>query len=86
MSDSVSAKVRTFVEPRLPRAVADDEDFFALGTVNSLFAMELVLFLEDTFGATIPDSELDLAHFQTIGAITALVHRLPRAADAVPAS
>jgi acyl carrier protein len=86
MSDSVSQKARTFIEPRLPRAVSDDEDFFALGTVNSLFAMELVLFIEDAFGTAIPDSELDLANFRTIGAITALVHRLSNAATTVQAS
>lgn len=86
MLDSVSQTVRGFVEPRLPREVSDDEDFFALGTVNSLFAMELVLFVEDSFGRTVPDSELDLANFRTIGAITALVHRLSNTADAVRVS
>jgi acyl carrier protein len=86
MLDSVSQTARSFIEPRLPRPVSDDEDFFALGTVNSLFAMELVLFVEDSFGTTVPDSELDLANFRTIGAITALVHRLSNTAGAVQAS
>ncbi|HEX2914454.1 MAG TPA: acyl carrier protein [Chloroflexia bacterium] len=53
----------------------DDEDLFALGFVNSLFAMQLVQFVEQTFGITVGDEDMDLDNFRSINAITNLVER-----------
>jgi len=53
----------------------DDDDIFGLGFVNSLFAMQLVNFVETTFGITVEDDELELDNFRTIEAMTALVGR-----------
>jgi acyl carrier protein len=53
----------------------DNDDIFALGFVNSLFAMQLVAFVEQTFGITIEDSDLDLDNFRSITAISNLVQR-----------
>ncbi len=53
----------------------DDEDIFALGFVNSLFAMQLVLFIEKTFGVTVENEDLDLANFRTIDAQTRFIQR-----------
>jgi methoxymalonate biosynthesis acyl carrier protein len=51
----------------------DNQDIFALGFVNSLFAMQLVLFVEKEFGITIEDGELDIENFRTINAIAKLI-------------
>jgi methoxymalonate biosynthesis acyl carrier protein len=51
----------------------DDEDIFALGFVNSLFAMQLVLFIEQEFSITIANEDLDFENFRTIDAIARLV-------------
>ncbi|MFN6514072.1 MAG: acyl carrier protein [Nostoc sp. CreGUA01] len=50
-----------------------DEDIFALGFVNSMFAMQLVLFIEQEFEITIENEDLDFANFKTINAMTRLV-------------
>jgi methoxymalonate biosynthesis acyl carrier protein len=51
----------------------DEEDIFALGFVNSLFAMQLVMFLEKEFGIRIENQDLDMNHFRSINSICALV-------------
>jgi methoxymalonate biosynthesis acyl carrier protein len=52
-----------------------DEDIFALGFVNSMFAMQLVLFIEQAFEITIDNEDLELDNFRTINSITRLVER-----------
>jgi acyl carrier protein len=51
------------------------EDIFALGFVNSLLAIQLVAFVEKTFGVQIEDEDLDLDNFRSIDAISRLVAR-----------
>lgn len=53
----------------------DDQDIFALGFINSLFAMQLVLFVEKTFGFDVANEDLDIDNFRTVNAIAALVER-----------
>jgi acyl carrier protein len=52
-----------------------DEDIFALGFVNSMFAMQLVNFVEREFGITVEDEDLDLDNFRSVNGIAALVER-----------
>jgi methoxymalonate biosynthesis acyl carrier protein len=69
-------EIRMFIRERFPNAELDDQqDIFALGYVNSLFAMELVLFIEKHFQIEIPNEELDIANFRTIEAMAGLVRR-----------
>jgi len=53
----------------------EDEDIFALGFVNSLMAMQLVVFVEKEFGITIEDEDLDFDNFRSIRAISNLIER-----------
>jgi methoxymalonate biosynthesis acyl carrier protein len=53
----------------------EDEDIFSLGFVNSMFAMQLVTFVEHEFGVTIENEDLELDNFRTITAISGLVGR-----------
>ena len=55
--------------------LADDEDMFASGYVNSLFAMQLVQFVESAFGITVESEDLELDNFRSIHALAALVAR-----------
>lgn len=57
------------------RQLADEEDIFALGFVNSLLAMQLVGFVEKEFGIAIEDEDLDFENFRTVNNISALVDR-----------
>ena len=51
----------------------DGDDIFDLGLVNSLFAMQLVLFVEQEFDINIDGEDLDFANFRTVNAIHNLV-------------
>ncbi len=57
------------------RTLGDDEDIFSLGYVNSLFVMDLVLFVESTFGLTVERADLDIENFRTVRAICGFVDR-----------
>ncbi|HEX2211250.1 MAG TPA: phosphopantetheine-binding protein [Longimicrobium sp.] len=74
-------QIREFVS-RFVRGheLADDEDIFATGFVNSMFAMQLVNFVEQTFGITVESDDLEIDNFRSIDAIAALVERKQGAA------
>jgi methoxymalonate biosynthesis acyl carrier protein len=65
-----------FIQGRTKLDWTPDQDLFASGAVTSLFAMELVMFVEQTFGVTVAGPDLTLDNFRTVGAMTALVTRL----------
>ena len=70
------AQIKTFLAQFVRNAeLQDDEDMFARGFVNSLVAMQLVLFLESEFNITIDDEDLDFDNFRSINAITQLIER-----------
>jgi methoxymalonate biosynthesis acyl carrier protein len=75
-TDQIQAQVREFVS-RFFRGheLQNDEDMFASGFVNSMFAMQLVQFVESTFGVTCESEDLELDNFRSISAITAFVQR-----------
>ncbi|MBB5936683.1 phosphopantetheine-binding protein [Streptomyces zagrosensis] len=77
MSEDVRATIRDFITGNFPDlALKDDEDIFELGFVNSLFAMQLVMFIEKTFSLRVPNQELRLDSFRTIDSMAKLVERL----------
>ncbi|MEV7965848.1 acyl carrier protein [Sphaerisporangium sp. NPDC088356] len=77
MSDIAKGQILDFVRSRYPQAeITESQDIFALGFVNSLFAMELVMFVEKTFGVTIPNEELRIDNFRTADSMSDLVARL----------
>jgi methoxymalonate biosynthesis acyl carrier protein len=74
--DKVKEKLRVYFS-RIVRgkSLQDDTDIFASGFVNSLIAMQLVMFVEKEFSITIENEDLELKHFNSIDAITELVKR-----------
>ena len=73
----IKKQISEFILGRFPQAeISDSDDIFALGVVNSLFAMELVMFIEKTFAVTVPNTELQIDNFRTAKSMTALVERL----------
>ena len=72
--DEIKVKVRGFLARFFRKhELADDEDIFALGFINSLFAMQLVMFLEKEFAVRIENKDLDFSNFKTINSIADLV-------------
>ena len=65
-----------FLEEKTKTAAQPDQDLFASGLVSSMFAMELVVFLERSYGVMIIGSDLKLDNFRTVQAMTRLVLRL----------
>ncbi len=79
----IKRRVQTFLGSRIKdHHLRDDEDFFAAGFVDSMFAMQLVLFLEKEFSISIEGSEMRLDNFNTVNAITEMVSRKAAASAA----
>ncbi len=74
--EAVEAEVLRFLSARTRADWAPDEDLFASGVVSSLFAMELVMHLEQAFAVQIGGEDLTLGNFRTVRAMTDLVERL----------
>lgn len=73
-TNEVRPKVREFLSRFFKnRELADDDDIFELGFVNSLVAMQLVQFVEKEFALTVEDDDLDLDNFRSIDSIASLV-------------
>lgn len=73
MSDTKS-KVKNFIlmMGKLKK-LKDDDDIFQLGFFPSLFAVQLVMFVEKEFGITIPNEDLDIDKFRSVNSITQLI-------------
>jgi acyl carrier protein len=78
--DENRAKIRAFLS-RFFRVdnLQDDDDIFALGLINSLFAMQMVLWVEKEFGIKVEDEDLDIENFNTINALAGFVERKSQA-------
>jgi methoxymalonate biosynthesis acyl carrier protein len=74
MGDREIELIRQFIAGHVNGVpVDDDEDLFGGGYVNSLFAVQLVMWIERTFGVVVDRGDLDIAKFATISAIASFV-------------
>ncbi|WP_255784117.1 acyl carrier protein [Marilutibacter chinensis] len=71
----IKQRIGRYLTDRIGSDVADHKDIFKLGLVDSLFAMQLVLFIEQEFQIAVEGEELDLDNFCSIDAMSAFVHR-----------
>lgn len=55
--------------------IEPDLDLFASGMVNSLFAMQLVLFVEKEFEFKVENEDLDIENFKSLDAILGFIQR-----------
>lgn len=78
-AEQVRTALGAFLEERVKTAVAVDQDLFRSGLVSSMFAMELVVHLEEEYDIAIVGPDLKLDSFRTIQAMTDLVLRLSAA-------
>ena len=75
-NDEIKAKVKGFILGTVRKPdLRDDEDVFALGFVNSLFAMQLVMFVEKEFHIQVENEDLEIDNFKSVNAIANLVER-----------
>jgi len=73
---STRAQIRDFLGRLVrDRELSDEQDLLQLGFINSLFAMQLVLFIESTFAIRLAQEDLDLENFRSVNAIVRLVEQ-----------
>ena len=79
MSDSVKAKVREFVIQNFMFGeggqFTDGESFLEAGIIDSTGVLELVGFLEATFGIAVADEELVPANLDSVDNVVRFVQR-----------
>jgi len=77
MSDGIKGEVRSFLTERISRAkdVTDSDDLFKTALVNSMFAMQLLMFVEKNWKISVGTEDMNLDNFRSIDAITAFVNR-----------
>jgi methoxymalonate biosynthesis acyl carrier protein len=67
MPDELKTRIRAFFSRSFPNHnLQDDDDIFAMGFINSLFVMQLVLFIEQESGSQVENDELEIENFKTI--------------------
>lgn len=54
-------------------AVSEETDLFEVARIDSLALVELIFALEQELGVSLPLEELDVEHFRSVRAISALV-------------
>ncbi len=74
--DGIRKTVREFILSSINIAQLDDDDnLFESGIVNSLFAVQLMTFIEKTFAIEVEMDDLDIENFKSLNATTAFVVR-----------
>ena len=74
--NEIQTKIKTFLSKFFGNHnLQPDEDIFALGFVNSMFAMQLVLFVEQEFKIAIENEDLEFENFRTINSLANLIER-----------
>lgn len=73
---TIEQEIQSFLADRTKVTVPVDQDLFASGLVSSMFAMELVVHLEQVYSIAVVGSDLKLDNFRTAERMTALVSRL----------
>lgn len=74
--DEVEEKIREFLGRHVPpHALEEDLDLFQGGFVNSLFAVQLVLFVEKEFSVRLGRDDLKLENFRNSQTLAELVRR-----------
>ncbi|MHC4213506.1 MAG: acyl carrier protein [Planctomycetota bacterium] len=75
----LTEKIREYVKKNLTvyddeQTLGDDDDIFARGFVDSIFAIQLVCFIEETFNIKVGDADLDIDNFSSVNRIVAFVN------------
>jgi methoxymalonate biosynthesis acyl carrier protein len=82
---TVEQALTGFLAERAGAPVQADQDLFASGLVSSMFAMQLVVHLEESYDIAIVGPELKLDNFRSVRAMAQLVTRLREGAEEAPA-
>lgn len=68
-------RIRTFLGKFLDQSqIGDEQNIFESGLVNSLFAMQVVTFIEKEFDIALSNEELDIDNFKDINSLEGLIN------------
>ena len=76
----VKEAIRSFIHASINiDGLSNDENLFESGIVNSLFAVQLMTFIERTYGIEVGQDDLDIENFKSIDATAAFVEKKMKA-------
>jgi len=77
MPDQVIANIEAFIASQIlkqpGRRIEPDEPLISSGLIDSFSLMDVALFVEDTFGVRIEDTELNAAIFDNLTQLASLI-------------
>jgi len=73
MIEQLSAFIASEILKQPNRTIQPDEALISSGLIDSFSLMDLALFVEDTFGVRIEDTELNADTFDTLNALANLI-------------
>jgi acyl carrier protein len=75
--DEILMELERFIAAKIlkqpGRRIAGEEALLSGGLVDSFSLMDLALFVEDTYGVRIEDTELNAEHFDSLAQLAALI-------------
>jgi acyl carrier protein len=85
ITEEYKQKIRAFVFEKFPlarkRSMADDDLLIETGIVDSLGVLELVGYIEKSFGIIVSDEDLSPENFQSVSALAGFVWNKKTAAS-----
>ena len=77
MTDNVISKMESYIASQIlkqpNRKIAVDEPLISSGLIDSFSLMDLALFVEDSFGVRIDDTELNANTFDNLTQLASLI-------------
>ena len=77
MSDEMVTKMGEYIAKEIlkrpDRVIRPDESLLKSGLIDSFSLVDISLFIEDNFGVTIDDTELNVEYFDTLEELAAMI-------------
>jgi len=77
VTDTIISEIQKYIATQIlkrpNRKIAADESLISSGLIDSFSLMDLALFVEDTFGVRIEDTELNANTFDNLTQLTSLI-------------
>lgn len=72
--ESIRAKVRKFIQKYSKKDnIEDNQNLFEMSFANSLFAMQLILFIENEFELAVANEDIGIDNFDTVDKICSFI-------------
>ena len=71
--ETVSRELCAFLQDALRQPVQVDDDIFATGMANSLFALEMIVYIEERYSLKLENEDLTRDNFRSAQAMSQLV-------------